>query len=146
MMSRLRTQNFTIIGQGVPEIQGVTDTRTNYFSNIDFVKAIMVSWSHPLNFVIRKGKLSYLELLQQPCLSSPKKFQDQRIYESVDLKQTALEVACHEGKVAIIHHLLDLAQTQKIKIPPVERNFLKHRRSNRGQKRKFQNVEIIYIY
>ena len=35
MMSRLRTQNFTIIGQGVPEIQGVTHTRTNYFSNID---------------------------------------------------------------------------------------------------------------
>ena len=29
MMSRLRTQNFTIIGQGVPEIQGVTDTQTD---------------------------------------------------------------------------------------------------------------------
>ena len=28
MMSKLRTQNFTIIGQGVPEIQGVTDGHT----------------------------------------------------------------------------------------------------------------------
>ena len=28
MMSTLRMQNFSIIGQGVPEIQGVTDTQT----------------------------------------------------------------------------------------------------------------------
>ena len=35
MISRLRMQNFTIIGQGVPEISVRTDTRTNYFSNID---------------------------------------------------------------------------------------------------------------
>ena len=35
MMSRLRIQNFAIIGQGVPEISVRTDTRTNYFSNID---------------------------------------------------------------------------------------------------------------
>ena len=36
MKSRLRMQNFMIIGQGVPEIQGVTHRRTNYFSNIDY--------------------------------------------------------------------------------------------------------------
>ena len=28
MMSRLRMQNFSIIGQGVPEIRGVTQTQT----------------------------------------------------------------------------------------------------------------------
>ena len=35
MMSRLRMQNLEIIGQGVPELQGVTDRQRNYFSNID---------------------------------------------------------------------------------------------------------------
>ena len=35
MMSRLRMQNFTTIGQGVSALRMVTDTRTNYFSNID---------------------------------------------------------------------------------------------------------------
>ena len=35
MMSTLRMQNYTIIGRGVPEIQGVTHTQRNYFSNID---------------------------------------------------------------------------------------------------------------
>ena len=35
MMSRLRMQNLAIIGQGVPELQGVTDRQRNYFSNID---------------------------------------------------------------------------------------------------------------
>jgi len=35
MMSRLHMQNFTIIGQGVPEISVRIHTQTNYFSNID---------------------------------------------------------------------------------------------------------------
>ena len=35
MMSRLRIQNFMIIGHGVPELRGGTNTHTNYFSNID---------------------------------------------------------------------------------------------------------------
>ena len=30
MMSRLRMQSFMIIGQGVPEIQGVTDGQTQF--------------------------------------------------------------------------------------------------------------------
>ena len=36
MMSRLRMQNFPVIGQGVPEIfVRTSDRQTNYFSNID---------------------------------------------------------------------------------------------------------------
>ena len=37
MMSRLRMQNFMTIGQGVSALRMVTDTRTNYFSNIDIM-------------------------------------------------------------------------------------------------------------
>ena len=44
MMSRLRMQNLEIIGQGVPELQGVTDRQRNYFSNIDF--AISYFWNY----------------------------------------------------------------------------------------------------
>ena len=35
MMSRLRMQFFSIIGQEVPALHLVTDRHTNYFSNID---------------------------------------------------------------------------------------------------------------
>ena len=52
MMSTLRMQIFSIIGQGVPEIQGVTHTHThrriNYFSNIDVLKNWWTKCKAPL--------------------------------------------------------------------------------------------------
>ena len=36
MMSRLRRQNYMIIGQGVPEISVRTNTHRSFFSNIDY--------------------------------------------------------------------------------------------------------------
>ena len=86
------------------------------------------------------------------------RFQDKRLFQSVNLKLTALEVACQEEKVAIISYLLEHAKAHKIKINSndllsialskgwtVASNVIKQRRFNRGQKRKNQNVEIIRI-
>ena len=125
----------------------------NYLGHLSLTR----SWSHPLNFAIKAGKLSYVKLLQHTCLSSMR-FQDKRLFQSVNLKLTALEVACQEEKVAIISYLLEHAKAHKIKINSndllsialskgwtVASNVIKQRRFNRGQKRKNQNVEIIRI-
>ena len=67
-MSRLRIQNFMIIGQGVPEISVFTHTHTNYFSNIDMSSDLKTARAHftdTLNIIIDLSrKLNFLGMNQ----------------------------------------------------------------------------------
>ena len=113
------------------------------------------SWLHPLNFAIKTGKLSYVKLLHQPCLLM--NFQEERIFQSLKLKETALYVACLEEQVAIIDYLLNTAKTLKIKINVTNLLKIAHVKGwvkthnvlkqwqQRGQKRKRSPIEIIHI-